>query len=284
MTVLLYIVLCLIWGSTWLAIKIGLQAAPPLWTASFRFVLSVLILAAIVAIRRGQYPKSFRELLSLGYPGLFMYGGSYACVYFAEQRIDSALAAVLFGSFPFAVAVLSLVYLKHERLGWRAWVGMCIGFAGVIVISYDTMQTSADMFVGSLLLLAGVLLSAYGLVMHKRRHSQENVFVSATVQMCFGGIILLLAAAVFEDFSSFQLSLEAIGSIVYLSIFGTVIAFTGYYHLLRKLSAFATSLIALVTPLVAMMIGLLFAGESFTLPIFTGAGMILSGVALANTK
>ncbi len=284
MTALLYVLLCLIWGSTWLAIKIGLEAAPPLWTASLRFALSVAVLAVIVAVRHSKYPATWRERLRLGYPGLFMYGGSYALVYFAEQRINSALAAVLFGSFPFFVAILSLVYLKHERMSWRAWLGMVIGFAGVVVISLDSMQTSDDMFLGSLLLLCGVTFSAYGLVIHKRHHAQKDVFVSATVQMTLGGTALLTAAFLFEDFSSFTLSREAIGSILFLSLFGTVFAFSAYYYLLQRMSAFATSLIALVTPLVAIVLGLYFAGESLTIPIYAGAGLILTGVALGNTK
>ena len=116
MTYFIYVLICLIWGSTWIAIKIGLSQAPPFYTSSLRFLLSVIILATIVALKKYPYPKGFKNLFLMGIPGLFMYGISYALVYFSEMYIDSSLAAVLFGSFPFFVALFSIKILKAEKL------------------------------------------------------------------------------------------------------------------------------------------------------------------------
>jgi len=238
----------------------------------------------IVKLKKLKYPASLKELVVLGYPGLFMYGVSYACVYFAETRINSATTAVLFGSFPFFTAVISNIMIREDKLRGVAWIGMAIGFLGVVLISYDSLQTSRDLFIGSVLTLAGSLASAYGLVVHKKHHSQGSIYVAATVQMGFGGLLLAPAALIFERWSDFVLTPASIGSTLYLAIFGSVIAFLGYYWLLTHTRAVTVSLIAFITPLVAIFIGELVAHESLSIYVYLGTAMILSGIAIVTRK
>ena len=280
MSLFMYIILCLIWGSTWMAIKIGLSQAPPLYAASIRFVLAVAILTVIVRLKRLRYPRGLKDFLRLGYPGIYMYCGSYALVYFAEQHINSAMAAVLFGAYPFFVALLSNSLLKSETIRGKAWLGLALGFLGVVVISYDSLQTSGDLFIGTLLAVAGAAAAAYGLVIHKKRFGDQNIFVAANVQMLVGGALLVIGAVLFEDWHDFVVSPESIGSILYLAVFGTVIAFLGYYWLLSHSKAVTVSLIAFITPVVAILIGVLFFKETLSTLIFLGAAMILGGIAL----
>lgn len=284
MTALVYIVLCLIWGSTWIAIKIGLSDAPPLWGASLRFLLAVTLIGGYIAVKRYSIPRTFSRFVQLGYPGIYMYGASYALVYFGETHINSAMAAVLFGSFPFFVALFSNFSMKSERMSAVGWLGLLVGFLGVVLISYDSLQTSQGLFFGSLLTLVGSVASAYGLIIHKKKFSQENIYVAAFVQMSCGGVLLLLAAIIFESFSSLQFTAESIGSILYLAIFGTVVAFLGYYWLLTHTRAVTVSLIAFITPLVAIVIGVFLFDEHLSLLIFIGAAMILSGIVLVVRK
>lgn len=280
MSVLVYIVLCLIWGSTWLAIKIGLSSAPPLHAAALRFAIAVSILAIVTHIKKQKYPNNIRDFLRLGYPGLFMYGASYAGVYFGETFIDSSLAAILFGSFPFFVAILSEIGSRAEAIRAREWTGLIFGFLGVLVISYNSLQISEHLFFGTLLVVVASFCSAYGLVVHKRYFSRESILVSATVQMSFGGLAIVLAALSFEDWSASILSPRSLESILYLAVFGTVVAFLGYYWLLTHSRAVTVSYIAFVTPLVAILIGVLFYSETLTALIMAGAAMILVGILL----
>jgi len=279
-TAFVYILLCLLWGSTWLAIKIGLGEAPPLTTAAIRFILAMLILSGIGAIKGYKYPRRFGKLIRLGYPGLYMYGISYAAVYFAEQRISSGLTATLFAAFPFMVALLSYFIYGTEKMNVKGWLGMAVGFAGVVVISWDTFQTSTDLFVGTLLALGGPLAAAYGIVLHKHHHVKENIVVAVNVQMMVGGLFLVAGALIFESFADFAVNIESIGSIVYLALFGTVITFLGYYWLVRHTKLVTVSLVAFITPLVAILIGTLVADETLTIPIAIGTLLILSGVLL----
>lgn len=285
MALLVYLILCLIWGSTWIAIKLGLSDAPPLWAASIRFVIAVGILGTIVLVKRYPLPRSLREYLIMGHPGFYMYGLSYALIYFGELYINSALASVLFGSFPFFVAMLSHYYLPGEkRVSPLGWLGMVIGFSGVVLISYDSLQTSQHIFLGTMLTLVGSLASAVGLMFHKRHCEQTNIYVAAVVQMLFGGIFLLAGAILFEDVSRLNLSPLSIGSILYLAIFGTAIAFVGYYWLLTRMRTVTVSLIGFVTPLIAIMIGVMLFDEQLAALIGIGAVLIFAGMALVTRK
>ena len=263
-----------------MAIKIGLGGAPPLTTAALRFMLAAGILLTISLVRRYRFPTDIRTLLQLGYPGLYMYGLSYALIYFGEQYIDSSLASVLFGSFPFFVALLSWLRYRKERLTPLAWIGMLIGFSGVVLISLDSLQVSGNLFLGTLLTVLGAFCAAFGIVIHKQLYSEKNIVVSACVQMIVGGLPLLLTAVAFENGSDLSWSLPTLGSIVYLAVFGTVVAFLGYYWLLSRTGAVTVSLIAFVTPLVAIVIGTLIGDEHMTALTIAGTVLILSGIVL----
>lgn len=280
MVAFLYILLCLLWGSTWVAIKIGLTSAPPLYTAAIRFVVAILVLWLIIRIRGDRYPKGWRRWLSLGYPGLYMYCLNYAMVYFAERHISSALAAVLFAAFPFFVAVLSQYRHRLEVLSPAAWFGLAVGFGGVVLISYDQLNASGDLLVGTLLAVGAAFVAAWGMMIHKARFASENIFIAVHVQMIFGGIVLLSSALILEDYRDFVLTAESVGSALYLAVFGTVVTFLSYYWLLARIRAVIASSIAFLTPLVAIAIGVGFFGEEFTLFKIIGTAAILGGVVL----
>jgi len=284
MSILLYIILCLVWGSTWLAIKIGLSQAPPITTAALRFILAMIVLTGISLVRGHRYPRDMKTILSLAWPGFFMYGLSYAFVYISEQYLDSATAAVLFGAFPFFVAGLSWLLYKSERLSGWGWLGMLVGFAGVVLISYDSLQVSPQLFWGSLLAVAAPLASAYGIVVHKHRHADKDIVVAVNVQMAAGGLFLIVWALLFESWSDFVVSPEAVGSIVYLALFGTVLTFLSYYWLVARMPVVTVSLIAFITPLVAVLIGVALADERLSLLLAVGTVLILSGVLLVLRK
>ncbi len=284
MIALVYVILCLIWGSTWIAIKIGLTDAPPLWAASIRFLIAVGLIGLYVRLKRFTMPKTISEFLRMGHPGVYMYGTSYALVYFGEIYINSALAAVLFGSFPFFVALLSHFALAEKKTTNLGWLGMLIGFAGVVLISYDSLQTSQNLFLGTMLVLAGSFASAFGLMIHKRNYGQANIYVAALVQMLCGGILLLVSALVFESFGDLRWTANSVGSILYLAIIGTVVAFLGYYWLLTKARTVTVSLIAFITPLTAILIGVFLFDEQLSALILIGAALILSGITLVVRK
>jgi drug/metabolite transporter (DMT)-like permease len=281
MTAFVYVLLCLIWGSTWIAIKIGLTAAPPLQTAALRFMLATLILNGVIFLMRYPYPRDIRSWLRVGYPGIWMYGVNYALIYFAQVFISSSLTAVLFASLPFFVAVLSTFRLNDARVTPAGWIGIALGFVGVALISYDQLQTGDDLFLGTILAVVATYSAAHGLIIHKKFHAGANIVVTASIQMLLGSMLVLLSAIIFEDWADFHVTAASIGSILYLALMGTIVAFLSYYWLLARMSALSASLIAFITPLVALFIGVVFFDETVSASIVIGTTLILSGVGLS---
>ncbi len=280
MTYFIFSLLCLIWGSTWLAIKIGLQDSPPLWSAGFRFVIAALIILVINRIRNVTYPADLKRLWKIAFPGIFMYGLSYSLVYAAEVHISSSLTAVIFASFPFLIAIFSIFMLQEEKLSSRGWFGLAVGFLGIVVVFYDSLATSRFVFLGTVLAAFGAVASAYGTVYIRSRLQEEDIFVMSAVQMSLGAVIIILLAVLSEPLSDFKVTARSVGALSYLVVFGTVIAFLGYYYLLKKIQAIKVSQITYITPVIAVILGYIVLSERFTVSAALGAILVLFGVML----
>lgn len=274
----IFILLCLIWGSTWMVIKIGIADAPPLYTAAVRFLLAVSILASVAIARKLVYPSGWQAKLKLGYPGIYMFGLSYGLIYIAEGYIDSSLTAVLFASFPFYVAILSNIRLDDTPIRRIAWLGIVLGFVGVLIISHAGWEASRDMFIGSMLVLGASFFAAYGIIIHKKLHSDKDIVVATSLQMLVGGVPLIIIAILTEDISGLKVNSATVGSLIYLAVIGSVAAFLMYYWLLKRARAITVSMIAFITPLVAILFGWMFMGERLSSRIAIGTVLILSGV------
>lgn len=284
MKLLTYSMLCLIWGMTWLVIKLGLKDAPPLWSAAIRFILAAGLLYIINYFTGHRYPQGWRKKWQSAWPGIFTFFGSYALTYMGENRISSALAAILFAVFPFFVMALMPLMVKSERVDARSLVGALIGFAGVVVIFAEPVEIGSGALIGMLCLILSPICSALGSVAVKAYLHDEPVFPMITLQMTMGAILLTLAALVFEPFSDFKITTTSVGAIVVLAVFGSIITFGGYYWLLKRVSLVTMSMVALITPVVAMFAGYMFLDEKLTLMNYLGAVLVLGGVAIVNIK
>jgi len=281
---LTYIILCLIWGVTWLAIKLGLEDAPPLWSAALRFILAVGLLYGINYFTGHRYPRGWRNKWRAAWPGIFTFYGSYALTYIGEDSISSSLAAILFAVFPFFVMALMPLMVKSERVGIRSLIGAVVGFAGVVVIFAEPVEIGSNALVGMIFLILSPICGALGSVSVKAYLPDEPVFPMITLQMTVGAILLTLTAFVFEPFSEFKFTTTSVGAIVFLAIFGSIITFGGYYWLFKRVRLVTMSMIALITPVVAMFAGYIFLKEELTLANYIGAALVLAGVAIVNIK
>jgi len=284
MIYLVYVILCLIWGSTWVAIKIGLDDAPPFWLASFRFLIGALVMIAVSRIKGDRFPRDMKELGKVAFPGIFMYGASYILVYSSEVYIDSALTAVIFASFPFFIAGFSIAMIPDERLKLTGWLGLIVGFLGIVLIFRDSLMQSEFIFWGALLALLAAVSSAFGTVYIKAYLKEYEITLMSAVQMTVGALIILAAALVFESLGDFRITSKSVFSVLYLALFGTIAAFLGYYWLLKKIKAIHVSLIAFITPLAALGLGNLIRGEAFSLITAFGTALILGGILLVIKK
>ena len=282
MALFVYIFLCLIWGTTWLATKFGLQDMPAIWSGAIRMALASVILLAYNQIAHNAYPVGWKRRWYVARPGAIIFAASYIFTYSGMQYISSSLAAILFSAMPFTVALLAHFYLPDEKMTRRKLIGLIIGFAGIVVVFDGPIALTHDTLLGGGLVVVSTFIAAAALVYIKTTLPDEPIMPMISLQMIVGAVVMTIAALVLEDFSHLHFTKTAIGSVAYLAIFGSVIAFGGYFWLLRKIGALQVSLIAFVTPIVAVFIGA-FAGDRLAANEFLGAALVLGGVLLVNS-
>jgi len=277
-----WVVLILIWGSTWIFIKLGLRDLPPITFAGLRFLIAALVLWAIALSRGARLPRRGAEWRVLAWSGLIAIGLNYGLIFWGEVRITSGLAALLQATIPVFGLLIAHWYLPTERITWRKLLGVGIGLTGVAGIFYDELSIDGVAGLqGGLALLVSSLCVAYGNVLVKARLTQLDPSVLAGSQMVFG-FVPLLAVGWWMEGSPFQLRWTplAIGSLVYLSLIGSALAFLLYYWLVIRVEVTRTMLISLIIPVVALLVGNLTIGERLTSTILIGALAILVGISL----
>lgn len=282
MKVAVWLVLCLIWGSTWFFIKIGLEDLPPITFAVARFVIALAILLPIVVIRKFPLPKSISEWRLLMFTGVLQFSLNYSTVFWSEQYITSGLAAVLQAMITVFGLALAWMFLPTERITRVKIVAVLVGIAGVAVIFQDQLRVENAMaFAGSVAIVIGAFAAAQASILIKAKaiglHPASILFVQ---MLC--GLPLLVLYAIAAEGPPFvhNWGARALFSVLYLSVAGTVAAFWLYYWLLARIESTKAMMISLVTPLIAVMIGNVVLGE--TLPPQTGFGalLILSSIGL----
>jgi len=279
---LVWLLLCCIWGSTWLFIKLGLNDLPPLTFAGIRFVIAAIILFSLIAGRRVPLPRKRRDLLLLALTGVLSFSLNYGLVFWGEQYISSGLAALLQSMLPAFGLIIAHYYLPRERMTLPRMLGALLGVLGVAVIFSNQLQVSGPGALwGSAALVVSAFCAAYANVLVKTYGLNLQPSVLAGGQMVFGLIPLMLIGIPLEGNPlKFHWTPIALISLLYLAIVGTVIAFLLYYWLMHNMDVTKTMLIALVTPVVAVVLGMLILKEELNWRTLVGGVMIMSGIGL----
>jgi drug/metabolite transporter (DMT)-like permease len=277
----LYGLLVLIWSSTWVAIKIGLEDCPPLLGAGVRFAVAGLVLLAVATAQRRSLrtDRSLAVVLALA-PFAFAYG----LVYWGEQYVPSGLAAVLFGILPLYVALLGSVALHDEPLRAPLLVGVLIGIGGLSLAFLESVElgSAEKAALGASALALSPLGAAVGSIAQKRRAAGLDAVVLNGWAMLGGGLMLLAVSPLTDDWGDFVWSAESIGSIAYLALFGSAIAFVTLTVLLRHISALAVGFLAMLLPFGALIFGALLYDEPITARAVGGAALVAAGLAIAQ--
>jgi drug/metabolite transporter (DMT)-like permease len=277
-----WLVLCLIWGSTWLFIKLGLADLPPVSFAGIRFVVAAAVLWGIVAIRRTPLPKGFRAWGFLALTGSLVFSVNYGLLFWGEERTSSGLAAVLQATIPAFGLVVAHLLLPNDRMTLPKVLGVGLGIAGVAVIFSDrTTLAGPDALRGAIAIVVGALAAATSNVLVKARGNAFDPVVLAAVQMSFGLLPLVVVGRVLEGSPlAFHWTPRAVVSLLYLAVVGSVVAFLVFYWLLRRMDVTKVLLVSLVTPVLAVALGAVTLHERLGAPAFVGTAMILAGVFL----
>jgi drug/metabolite transporter (DMT)-like permease len=279
---LVWLVLCGIWGSTWLFIKLGLEDLPPITFAGIRFVISCAILVVLIRARNIALPSKSRDWLLLVITGVMSFTLNYGLVFWGEQYISSGLAALLQSTLPAFGLVFAHLHLPGERMTWAKSVGVILGVFGVaVVFSNQLAIAGGKALAGCIALVLSALFAAYSNVLVKAHGKNLEPAILAAGQMFFGLIPLMLVGLLLEGNPlAFRWTPMAVVSMLYLAVVGSVIAFLLYYWLVHNMDVTKSMLIALVTPVVAVVLGMVVLGEELTWRTILGGLMIMAGIGL----
>jgi len=279
---LVWLVLCGIWGSTWLFIKVGLADLPPLTFAGIRFVIALTILFLIIRIRSIPLPHTRKEWGLLAITGILSFGFNYGLIFWGEQYISSGLAALLQATIPAFGLVFAHLHLPGERLSWAKIGGVILGIFGVgVVFSNQLAVAGKQALAGCVAVLISSIVVAYSNVLVKAYGTNMNPAVLAAGQMFFGLLLLFAVGLPLEGNPlHFHWTPSAVTALLYLAIVGSVIAFLLYYWLVLNMDVTKSMLIALVTPVVAVILGMIVLNEEIGWRTLAGGAMIMLGITL----
>ena len=279
---LVWLFLCLIWGSTWLFIKIGLADLPPLTFAGIRFLISSFILFIIIWARRLPLPGDRRDWSLLALTGFLSFTLNYGLIFWGEQHISSGLAALFQATIPAFGLVIAHFYLPTERITPAKIAGIVLGVAGVGIVFSNQLAVAGSLaFAGCVAMVLSSFFVAYSNVLIKARGKELDPAIISAGQMFFGLIPLLLIGIPLEGSPlNFRWTWMAIVCLLYLSLVGSVIAFLLYYWLLGNMAVTNSMLIALVTPVVAVVLGMIVLDEKLTWRTIVGGATIMFGIGL----
>ncbi|GAA4983026.1 drug/metabolite exporter YedA [Nonomuraea thailandensis] len=270
-----------VWGSTYLGIRIAIETMPPLFHGSLRFVCAALLLAGFLLVTKGLAPfrMTLKQAGGAALVGLLLLTGGNGMVAVAEQHISSGLAALLVASVPLWLVLLRLAV--RDRPAMLTLVGVLVGFGGVAALSLNGGGGESAGTTGIVVILLGSVSWSIGSFLSSRIPMPPNVWTASAVEMLAGGVgLALVGATVGERFDVSAVSGRSWAALVYLVLVGSLVGFTAYTWLLGNAPISLVSTYAYVNPIVAVILGVLVVNEHVTVQIVLGGLVILIGVAL----
>jgi drug/metabolite transporter (DMT)-like permease len=282
--VLGFIAVTLIWSSTWLVIKVGEGSVPPIFGVAFRFGYAMIVIAIISYFRKAKLLWDRNSVLLYFILGFFSFSIPYILVYEGEERISSGLTSIIFAVYPLVVAVISHFVLATERLTFLKISGILVGIFGLAVIFWTDLSQGGVATTGSIMVVVSTMFQGASLVCVKKMGKHISPLTLNLGGMLVGNVVLICLAFALEDVSTVHLDVAGALSIVYLGTFGTVVAFVVYYWLLKRVDAVLLSLTTLVTPVLAVVLGVWLLHEAFSRRIYAGGFLVLLGILITNSR
>lgn len=279
--IMAYLAVCIIWGSTYLAIRIGVSTFPPELFAGIRFFIAGGLMLLVAALRREAFPRSFTDYKDLFLVGFIMLICGHGFVVFAAQWVTSSVISLIIATVPLFLAIIAMALPGHPTIGWKGWAGLLVGFGGVIFL-VSSMKMAGSTLQGVLLLLVSSAFWAGGSLYSQRIKPACSITVTIGMQMLVGGIGLSLLGIFLGELPRIHLSFKGLAALIYLTIFGSIIGYSCYIYVLQKWSATKAGTYAYINPLIAVFLGFVILGEPLTYKTFIATFVILSGVLLVQ--
>ncbi len=286
-TLLAFAIIYFVWGSTFLAIRVGVHEVPPFLLAAMRFLVAGLVLYGWM-IARGEPSPAMREWASSTLLALLIFVFDYGLLFWAEQRVPSGIAAVMLATIPAFMALSEIIFLRTQKLTVRLALALAIGLGGVAVLlsrSLDLGGAPIDR-AGAAALMVGAMSWSIASALTRKLPLPTSKVMSSGAQMLAGGVLLGLTSTALGEFQNFHpaaVSRAAWLSLVYLIVAGSIMGFTAYVWLIHHQSPTKVGTYAYVNPVVAVLIGYFFAGEELGLRAALGTTFVLISVIVITT-
>jgi len=284
---LAFSIIYFVWGSTFLAIRVGVREVPPLILAAIRFSIAGLALYAWISAR-GEAQPTAREWRSASLLGLIIFVFDYGLLFWSEQRVPSGVAAVMLATIPVFMALSEIIILRTQRLTIRLVVALLIGIFGVAILMAHSLNLGGVPVdkLGALALIFASISWSIASILSRKIPLPQSKLMSSAAQMLTGGVLLTILAASLGDFHSFHpaaVSRAVWFSLLYLIVAGSIIGFTAYVWLLHHESPTKVGTYAYVNPIVAVLVGYFLGGEELTTRTILGSLCILVSVIVITT-
>lgn len=282
-----FVTVCIVWGTTYLAIHVALETVPVLLVAGLRwFAAGVILSAAMLASGRGLPPARMWAPLAL--LGFLMNIVGNGFVVYAQQFVASGLTAVLIATTPFWSALVERLLPKGERFTTRSLLGLAIGFAGIVVLVWPEMTHGGASGRSFIIGVIAIQLACVGWVVGtsyaKRHELGDNPFQSAALQMVFSGVMLLTAATAHGDWAQLSFTPRTFAAIAYLSIAGSLVAYSAYIYAIQHLPLQLVSLYAYINPMIAVALGTLLLNEPLSARVIVAAALVFAGTWIVGRR
>lgn len=280
---LAWITICIVWGTTYLAIRIGVTDLPPMLFAGLRWIIAGAMLTILLNLRGYPFPK-FEDLKHLAVVGIALIGIANGLVVVAEQWIPSGLTALILSTLPFWIVGLESLLPKGPKVNWFILSGLLLGTSGVILVFTRDLDITLEfnLFLGGLCLFGAVISWSLGSIYWKYKQLSVRPIMGASIQMLVAGILQTLLGFALGEQDSFQLTQNGFFALAYLILFGSIIGYASYIYSVSNLPLSLVSTYAYINPVIALLLGWYFLDEPLTTTVFIAAGLILIGVSLVK--
>lgn len=276
--------ICIIWGTTYLALRIGVTQFPPFLFSMLRFLIAgPILIVFMMTIGKAKWPDR-KTLFNQAVGGFFMTTLGISVVGWAEVYVSSGVAAIICSVMPIWTILINLIVSKDERPNWLIIFGLLIGLSGIVMIFGEHLTEFSDgrYQIGIIMTFVANLCWAIGSIWIKKKNQHSNPFLNAGLQMLFGGLLLIPFTLLFDDYSTIHWSGEVITSLVYMILVGSVGAYACYSYAINKLPMTIVSLYAYINPIVAVVLGWLILDEKLNTRIGVAILITIAGIYFVN--
>lgn len=275
---------CIIWGTTYLVLRIGVTQFPPFLFSMIRFLFAgPLLLTIVFTLGKASWPDR-QTIFNQAVTGFFMVTIGVSVVGWGEMYISSGVAAIICSVMPIWTIIINLIISKDERPNWLIGVGLVTGLSGIVMIFGEHLAEfgNSDYRTGIVMTFAANICWAFGSIWAKKKNQTSDPFLNAGLQMVLGGLMLIPFSLAFDDYSSIQWNNEVAFSLIYIILIGSVAAYACYSYAIKKLPMTLVSLYAYINPIVAVILGWLVLHEKLNFRIGVAILITVVGIYIVN--